>query len=324
MLAVVLLGCGIVATSVEDLEGGGFSESSECLVEDDGDCAIVGVIQTADGQQVDERVEVTVEFGPHETMEPMIVQQGGGIQTVVENPDGTDTTVALDAGEESVEYETDPVEGYEQYAVVATVTNGANWDIRGASDLNLETVNLAERDGPIFVEFELVPEDPEDPDEDSDDEEVTSWLPERHILAALGLVALLGALAAVFVLSQRDGLPENADEQSEDEDEPATIGEIAGDAADRIENEPSHANEVYRAWDEMTDTLDVADPETTTPGEFERLAVDAGMDPADVRELTELFEAVRYGDQHPEAYEDRAVEVLRRVEDTYADEEGEP
>ena len=68
----------------------------------------------------------------------------------------------------------------------------------------------------------------------------------------------------------------------------------------------------------MTAALDVDSPGTTTPREFQRTAVEAGMDRSDVAELTELFESVRYGGLEPtDERERRAVETLRRIESDY-------
>jgi hypothetical protein len=45
------------------------------------------------------------------------------------------------------------------------------------------------------------------------------------------------------------------------------------------------------------------------------------MAPDDVRELTRLFERVRYGGESATAArEERAVQVLRRIESTYGEE----
>ena len=80
-------------------------------------------------------------------------------------------------------------------------------------------------------------------------------------------------------------------------------------------------NEVYRAWREMTASLDVESPETTTPREFQRAAVEAGMAREDVSVLTSLFESVRYSGLDPtEETERRAVETLRRIEASYGGE----
>ncbi|WP_267642767.1 DUF4129 domain-containing protein [Haloarchaeobius amylolyticus] len=112
---------------------------------------------------------------------------------------------------------------------------------------------------------------------------------------------------------EEDADPDPADTQD--------IATAAGEAADRIESDADVDNEIYRAWVEMTRYLPVDHPETSTPREFERAAVEAGMAPEDVRELTDLFETVRYGHEAatPER-EQQAVEALRRIE---AHEEGE-
>lgn len=138
------------------------------------------------------------------------------------------------------------------------------------------------------------------------------------------LVAL-GAAVAVFGTSIRETAPEEA--EATDEDGEATveaIGRFAGRAADRLETESREdddelENEVYRAWKEMTELLEVPDPETTTPGEFSVAAVEAGMRSDDVEELTRLFEEVRYGGYEPTgARERRAIDVFRRIESRYA------
>jgi hypothetical protein len=139
-----------------------------------------------------------------------------------------------------------------------------------------------------------------------------------------GVLALL-VLAAAIVLRGDD--EEEAGDDGEGEGaETEELARIAGEAADRIEDgESSDAeaeNEVYRAWREMTEVLDVENRETTTPREFSRQAVDAGIAPDDVRELTDLFEAVRYGGESPtDDREQRALDVLRRIESTYGDAE---
>ncbi|WP_247003718.1 DUF4129 domain-containing protein [Halosolutus gelatinilyticus] len=147
------------------------------------------------------------------------------------------------------------------------------------------------------------------------------------VLLAL-TIALLGAIvvaarssaARSTVVDRLRGADPNADE---DEDDAAAIGRAAGRAADRIEDGDDIGNDVLRAWREMIDLLEVSRPETTTPREFATVAVDAGMDSDDVRELTRLFEDVRYGEYSPTTErEKRAVRVFRRIERTYgADDE---
>lgn len=143
---------------------------------------------------------------------------------------------------------------------------------------------------------------------------------------ALALVFVLVLTAAVlgtaFAVRRRSRGDREA--SSDDADagsgEAAAMARAAGRAADRIEEGDDVDNEVYRAWREMTSLLDLARPETNTAGEFESAAVEAGMDPADVRELTALFETARYGGYEPEPTDERrAVELLRRIEDRYSE-----
>jgi hypothetical protein len=146
--------------------------------------------------------------------------------------------------------------------------------------------------------------------------------------ALLSLLVVI-ALAVVGVAVLASG-PEDAPTDPATEPEPGTdadaterIGRLAGAAADRIAAEESvdADNEVYRAWRRMTEPLDVDAPATTTPREFERAAVEAGMARDDVATLTSLFEAVRYGGREAtEASERRAVETLRRIEADYGGE----
>ncbi len=138
------------------------------------------------------------------------------------------------------------------------------------------------------------------------------------LMIGLGVVVVGGTL--FLVQRRRDG-PDDAGVDGEAEDT-EVLGEIAGQAADRIEEAESTAtgNEVYRAWEEMTEQLDSDTDATTTPREFQAQAVDAGMAADDVRELTRLFETVRYGGKTAtDAREERAVDVLRRIESTYGD-----
>lgn len=139
------------------------------------------------------------------------------------------------------------------------------------------------------------------------------------LLVLLVVVALVVVALAVLVTGGEDDDSEPADPVGPTDDVTQTIGSVAGAAADRIDADDGHAgNEVYRAWQEMTESLDVDSPETTTPREFQRAAVAAGMARDDVAALTSLFESVRYGGRAPTAEtERRAVETLRRIESSY-------
>lgn len=143
--------------------------------------------------------------------------------------------------------------------------------------------------------------------------------PQVALLLVLGL-AILVAVGLVLTGTGDDDPPAAADaDEGPPEPDVAAVGRVAGDAADRISGDAAVENEVYRAWREMTDHLDVANPHSSTPAEFAEAAVDAGMARDDVDDLTEVFEAVRYGPYEPTAdREERAVAALRRIEAAYA------
>lgn len=149
-------------------------------------------------------------------------------------------------------------------------------------------------------------------------------IPIQTLVVAVGLIATIFVGAMAFT---RRTDTDEIQEMEPDEDESVDttqLGQAARRAVNRIESAgelEALDNAVYRAWAEMTVVLDMEDPQTTTPGEFAAAAVDAGMVPADVSELTELFEAVRYGAREPTPeLEARSLEILRRIEATYIDE----
>jgi hypothetical protein len=129
-------------------------------------------------------------------------------------------------------------------------------------------------------------------------------------------------LVAAFVRSTGDDAEEEPEPEPEPEDtDLAAVGDVAGEAADRIEGPADVENEVYRAWREMTGLLDVASPESSTPAEFEAAALGAGMSRSEVATLTDVFREVRYGGREPTPdREERAVEALRAIEDAHAEE----
>jgi hypothetical protein len=144
-------------------------------------------------------------------------------------------------------------------------------------------------------------------------------VPPTAAAAVLGLFVVAGAVA-LFRVTGEDETFEPIEEETPEEPDASDFAAAAGRAADRIEdaNVPVD-NAVYRAWLEMTSMLDIDDPKTTTPRGFAAEAVAVGLGSEDVSELTELFNEVRYGGQSPEGREDRAVETLRRIEQTYRD-----
>ena len=131
-------------------------------------------------------------------------------------------------------------------------------------------------------------------------------------------VVLVGAVGMMY----RSMSEEDVVVPSEDIDDEPDLDEFAaaaGRAADRIEEHAVDVdNAVYRAWVEMTDLIEVDNPDVYSPGEFAETAVDLGMDESDVSELTNLFNEVRYGDRDASTREDRAVSVLRNIESAYS------
>jgi len=143
-------------------------------------------------------------------------------------------------------------------------------------------------------------------------------------LATIGLIGLflLTAVGAFWYWLTRDD--DDADTETvdlaDDAEEERELGEAAGDAADLIEaSEDAFQNEVYTAWNEMVEVVDLRNPETSTPKEFAAAATDAGMDRGHVETLRDVFEEVRYGERAvtPER-EERAVDALREIEAAYA------
>lgn len=144
--------------------------------------------------------------------------------------------------------------------------------------------------------------------------------PPTVLLGLLAIAVLLGAVAFRATGDdeppERDPVPEPA--AAADDETLGALGSVAGDAADRIAADAAVENEVYRAWREMTEHLDVANPEASTPAEFAAAASDAGMAREHVDELTDLFRSVRYGGAEVTVdREQRAVDALRAIEASY-------
>ena len=149
------------------------------------------------------------------------------------------------------------------------------------------------------------------------------WTPPIWVLAGAILLGLGGVIAIQFVRADAAALSEASGDGEESVDL-HRVGQAAGEAADRIERQADASNEVFRAWREMVHLLQIDEPETTTPAEFEARAVTAGMDAADVATLTQLFREVRYGEFRAAEREEDAVAALRRIETAHTtDEEGE-
>ncbi|MFB6082140.1 MAG: DUF4129 domain-containing protein [Halanaeroarchaeum sp.] len=150
-------------------------------------------------------------------------------------------------------------------------------------------------------------------------------VPTSAPLALLGVAALVVGVGLVALRST--GHDDPPTEPSRDPTPESTadleaLGSTAGDAADRVESADTVDNEVFRAWRDLTDHLDVDTPAASTPAEFAAAAEAAGMDPDLVGDLTEVFRSVRYGGKAPtDERERRAVAALRAIEAAYAPED---
>lgn len=143
-------------------------------------------------------------------------------------------------------------------------------------------------------------------------------IPEWSVVVLVG-GALLGAAVLLYQSTRGDEVSEIAEDFQEDDPDLESFAAAAGRAAQRIEERNAEVtNAVFRAWVEMTDLLNVDNPEMYTPGEFADAAVEVGMAEDDVRELTELFNEVRYGGKDATMREDQALEVLRNIESQYS------
>ncbi|EMA29222.1 hypothetical protein C444_14416 [Haloarcula japonica DSM 6131] len=70
----------------------------------------------------------------------------------------------------------------------------------------------------------------------------------------------------------------------------------AGESTADADNGPEiDSLSIQEAWALLADRVSVSDPETATPGEYARRAIDSGLPAAPVRRLTTLFREVEYG-----------------------------
>lgn len=142
-----------------------------------------------------------------------------------------------------------------------------------------------------------------------------------ELLALVFGVLFLAGIGMLFLATGSEEVIEPPEEEPPEPDV-TEFARAAGRAAERIEQHNADINNaVYQAWYEMTTLLPVENRETMTPGEFGEAATDAGMASEDVDELTWLFNEVRYGGlEADEDREQRAVDVLRHIEEEYGSE----
>lgn len=118
---------------------------------------------------------------------------------------------------------------------------------------------------------------------------------------ALPLGVALGALLwvglAVGVLRRATG--DDRRRPVDDDDDRDGAADVGGGSGPDRPRRPAATNGVAAAWVELVRRVDGDVRRTTTPGELAVRAVEAGYDRDGVRELTALFERVRYGAAAP-------------------------
>jgi len=139
---------------------------------------------------------------------------------------------------------------------------------------------------------------------------------------AIGLLiggVLVGAVGLLYRTMGEEDVVVVDEEAGDDGPDLDQFAAAAGRAADHIEEHNADVdNAVYRAWVEMTELLDVEEPQMYTPGEFAEAAVSLGVAEEDVNELTRLFNEVRYGGREASTREDQALDILRNIESEYS------
>ncbi|MFB6111613.1 MAG: DUF4129 domain-containing protein [Halobacteriaceae archaeon] len=141
------------------------------------------------------------------------------------------------------------------------------------------------------------------------------WL--RYVVVGVGLLLVVGYVIRTARRPRRPEALDPVEPESGGLEVDQEVASAAGRAAERLlaDADADVENEVYRAWQEMTELVPIDDPEASTPGEFAAAARRAGLPPADVATLTELFEAVRYGERPvTEARRTAVAEALQRVQ----------
>ncbi|PSP34282.1 hypothetical protein BRC64_01375 [Halobacteriales archaeon QH_10_67_22] len=107
-------------------------------------------------------------------------------------------------------------------------------------------------------------------------------------LSGLGSLSV-PSLSGVFAGLRSWGDSETAETPGEDARDTADVDPAADGPSD------PNPSSVVDAWERFAERVPVGDPESATPGEYARRAVDSGAPEDPVWRLTRLFRAVRYG-----------------------------
>ncbi|MCU4801185.1 DUF4129 domain-containing protein [Halobacteria archaeon HArc-gm2] len=125
-------------------------------------------------------------------------------------------------------------------------------------------------------------------------------VPSPSLVTGVAVVlGLLGAVGAAVALGREVATDESESTSSSggSRGRRHAVGGFTDLPEEEAVSDVHASNPVYRAWREMADRAESATDDTLTANEVAATAVGHGFDPDAVRELTALFEAVRYGDQ---------------------------
>lgn len=106
-----------------------------------------------------------------------------------------------------------------------------------------------------------------------------------------GLLLLAGGGILLVLWATTDSAEENS---NSDEKIPQEMGSSSGSSSAPGLIDPE--NVIYQAWWEMVQKADVSQASTKSPDEVSSIAIESGLDPKTVTELTRLFQIVRYSE----------------------------
>ncbi len=159
-------------------------------------------------------------------------------------------------------------------------------------------------------------------------ESVLSNPPTWSLALAAGAVAVLVSGVVAFIaarlLAFRESTREKRAENSERIAEQRELAQQAGETADRIREGRPLEGEVIRCYAEMDRLLSRRRrirPTYLTPREFVGALRDLGIQSEHIRQLTELFELVRYGRRADEPVSRQALACLDRLRAVYGSSE---
>lgn len=141
----------------------------------------------------------------------------------------------------------------------------------------------------------------------------TSLLPVALAVGALVCVGIVATIAWFWRLRRSEGGGGSPFETRSDETETG-VDRPDRETLARLDIDDL-TNDVYRSWYELMEDVDLQRRDASTPRELARRAVEDGLDRSAVTELTELFEAVRYGTASPTPeLERRARQALTQLD----------